>query len=773
MLRDDDRCISCRRAQAGTTKSRPRLGLCVLVAAVLTAFAFPAASLLQAQETPPPEETATSATETEAAQPEERQAPLVAQPTPQPSPDDLRQQQINLLRNVLHEDAMSPRDRQQAAAQLLQLGTPDAVAVLVEGLEASNSQAVVVAIADGLILNGPPPPALLAPILTALLEADRGTEMLLTRVLTRFDAQGVVPPLLAAAQDESHPADGDRRLRAIRALGSLYDDTAIESLIGLLRTTEGSPLRPEVLGALESSTGLEAFSAKTEDWESWWTLQRETPREQRLVNIIRTLRTEVETRDEQLDELRSRFVRMIQLLYTATPPEQRSRLLADLLQDEEASVRRTATGLVERAMGDAVALEESVTQALKQLLADSEADLRAQAARLLLNLGDPEVGTLVGQAYLLEQDLAALREFLLVLARSPQAETLDQVIAHLRQGILPALAGQALLAASDRELLTDEARAALREHLRAADPATLPASNIRLLARLGGDADRAELLPLLEGEDAGIKTALGKELALRSEFVDLLARLATDPVLHPIAMDAVLRHRANLEGARTLLGLRPTNGGNESIWLDRFALLAGRLPLSDLRTLDDEMLASDIPLIAEGAHLRLLEGALARFPAAPEQQLGQWQELLTRLATWRLEREQVGPAAEVLDLLRGSQPPGDSYKRTQTIVFLRQGRLAEAAELLPEVGLWLDVAQTLHEVQPERFAAICQAVEERFAEQLSDAQRERLTGLLALIPPPEGEATEAEAEGATAEETTPDTTQPQEPPPSEPGEDQG
>ncbi|MFG0251300.1 MAG: hypothetical protein ACF8NJ_00330, partial [Phycisphaerales bacterium JB038] len=565
--------------------------------------------------------------------------------------------------------------------------------------------------------------------------------------------------------------NGERRARAIRALGSLYDDDAIEALVGLLSTTAGSQLRPEVVRSLETSTGLEGFSEKTEDWESWWALQRETPREQRLVNIIRTLRAEVMGRDEQLEELRSRFVRMIQLLYTATPPEQRSALLADLLQDEEASVRRTATDLVERAMGDAVALEESVTQALALMLGDADAGLRGRAARLLANLGAPEVGALVGRAYLSEQDATAMREFLLVLAREPQAETLDQVSTHLQQGVLPALTGQALLAASDGELLSAAQQTTLREHLRAVDPTQLPASNVALLARLGGDADRAELLPLLESEAVDIKKALARELAQRPEHVDLLARHAGDPALYSIALDAVTRHRANLEGARTLLGLRPANGGAETMWLDKLAGLAGRLPLNDLRTLDDELLAAEVPLLTQRAHLRLLEVARSRFPAAPEQHLGHWQELLTRLTTWCLERDQIGPAVEVLDVLRSAPPASAAYKRAQTIVYLRQGRLEDAAALLPDVSLWLDVAQSLQEGQPERFNAICQEVQERFADQLDEAQRTRLDNLLALIPAAENEASEVEQ--GSAEEPASGDTPPPEPPPVDPGEDQG
>ncbi len=674
---------------------------------------------------------------------------------------DLLRQQIGLLRNVLHEDAMGPKDRQQAAVQLLQIGTAEAIAVLVEGLAESDSQAVFVAIADGMLANGPPPAPMREPVLQALLRADRGAEALLIRAATRFDPDEVIPVLVEAARGDEQPDGQERRTRAVRALGAFYEDAAIEALIELLQATDQGPLRQEVLRALESSTGLTGYSADAEAWQAWWTQQKRTPREERLVSIIRTLRAEVDARDERIEELRGRFVRMIQLLYTATPPEQRSALLADLLRDEEPPVRRTATDLVERAMGDAVALDDTVSAALRELIRDGNADLRARASRLLLNLGDAQIGPLVAQAYLVEHDPAARREFLQVLTRAPQPEVFDLLVQQLAHGVLTAQIGQALLAASDQALLSEAHQTAIRDTLRAADPAQLPASGVRLLARFGSDTDRAELLPMLESAAAEIKTALARELAPRPEFTDLLVRLAKDPVLYPHSLDALLRTRVNLEGARTLLALRPNgNGETEELWLRKLTEYARALPLHSVRVVDDDLLTAEAPLLCVRAHEQVLEAVRERQATAPEQHRAEWIELLTRLAALRMQQERLAAAAAVLDQLRPAQPATDLYKRLQAEAYLRQGRLADAAQVLPEAGLWLDVAETLQLTQPERFAAICQEVEDRFGEELDDGLRERLSNLLALVPQPEEAATESDAGEAGG--AAPGTADPQE-----------
>jgi hypothetical protein len=653
--------------------------------------------------------------------------------------------QIDFYRNVLRQEANLASDRARAARSLVQMGWPEALEVLVDGLsEEPPTPGVVQAIAEGIATAtaAPRPPDQLADALVrALRIATPETRTGLVRAVASYPPELIVPLLVASATDAAAPVE--QRLGPVAGLGRFHTNQAIDALIGLLDASTPVPVREEASRSLQSTTGL-TFAADDPDlWRNWWVENRDVSRETRLSNLVTSLSAQVEAGEARIQRISRRLIGMVQRLYTVTPPDARSALLASLLADEEPQIRVAALDLVERAMADAVALDREVNEALYPMLTDPAPTNRARVARILRTLGDNRVGPEVARVLPAEQHPQALREFLAVLARSPQPEACDRLLELLRDPNWRAEAGEALVAHSDAGMLDPDSPgriAALLKSMPLDNPAP---SSVQLLARFGSDEDRQRLVPLLETGTNAVKRSLASELAKLAAFTDVLLAAGADPAIHPSAIRAVVTHRTGVPRVEALLSLARSDNGSRSAWMAALETSIAPLSLADRVAIDDRMLSDERAVVRGDARLVLLESTPTAQAPPPDQQ-EPWIELVIRLAERRIEQGQLGNAAGLLDRVRPLNPNSGRFLPTQLTAWLLQGNLEAAAALPATPAHWLAALETALARAPDRCPSILAAIDERFADTLDEADQARLEALRAQV------AQLARANGAAA-----------------------
>ncbi|MCK4873300.1 MAG: HEAT repeat domain-containing protein [Phycisphaerales bacterium] len=645
-------------------------------------------------------------------------------------PVQAQRERITLYRNVLYQEAMSADDRRRAVLELLGVGWEDALYVLSDALDTTLSDGVILAIADGIATSATPlspPPPLLPSLLDALTHASPATRPALIRAVTAYSPDDVVPPLKLAAQQADAPVG--ERVGPIAALGHIRTDEAIDTLISLLDDDQPKAVRDHAMEALETTTGITHHHDDPDGWRQWWAQNRDVPREERLADLITSLSGQIAERDRHIERINNRLAEVIRQLYTMTPAPRRSSLLAELLADQEQCIREAAMDLVELAMGDAVALDAVVNEALRRLVNDANPAFRARAARILLNLADDRIGPLVAEALPGEAHPLPRGEFLSVLARSPQPGICDHLVQLIADPQWRQAASSALLTAADADLVTAEQQQRAAATLRAVEPADLPPAAARLQVRFGTDADRAELLTLLSSAQPEVKREVARGLARKPEYVETLLSAADDPAVYPSAVDAIVSHRTGRPAVDALLSLPPIRSEQTTMWRDAFTRVTQPLSSTERLAVDDWLLSSAGPLVAADARELLLVALETSGDAPPAEQIASWVELTIRLASIRAEQGRLSPAAALLDRIRPHGPASDDYIRVQLTVWLAQGQYDAAAELGASPAQWLNIAQWASSSAPDSAAPLLTDIQRRFADVLSDAEKQHLAQL--------------------------------------------
>lgn len=438
----------------------------------------------------------------------------------------------------------------------------------------------------------------------------------------------------------------------------------------------------------------------------------------------------------QQDEARSdraalieRLVLAMRRLFDATPPEQHGDLLVSLLRDDLPELRTLGLTLVDQELADAERIAPEVGFALVDLLNAPDGRVRAAAARLLNRLAQPGLENRIAEALELEMDASVVAELLSAASRYPTPRLVQPTLRWIgAESAARESASQAGLALDRAELLSAEDREVAASRLRARAVNTLSAPGVRLLARVGTDADRRTLIPLLRSPEAAIRIATAEALSRHPPFVDDIVLAAIeDTSLVDTAVRAIASHRASLEG---LLLLRALTFATEEARLAAASQVTAGM---DTRTL---ILAAD-ESSRNAPFVEALLGSFANTPMPTEPELAVLHaRSLVRLAEAQLNLSRPGRAlslADRADPLENELPEPDQerLRRVRTVSLVWLDRLDDPGLAGSTPEHWLDALDLLG-AQPQG-PDISDEFLKRFGSGLSSDQLARYAAIEARV----------------------------------------
>jgi len=302
------------------------------------------------------------------------------------------------LRDFLTGSDRTFSTRRDAAQVLMEKGSPEARAVLLEVLTSPAPSEATRAVLEVLASCDTADPALVAPLFALLESDDADTRRAAAKAFSAYQGdQKVLDGLKALANGASTGTEA--RLAAVEALAQLLDKRAIATLVGLT----GAPAEPvaaAAAAALAEMTGRTDVPPTAEAWTRWWQARRGEPESRLLAGLLRRFRDALERRTAQLQEVRNRLIEHLTNLYESADAKEKGALALEHLADAVSAVRALAARQAARIAASALAAPngtgrkayQDLVSALLNHIDDASAEVRAAVAAALAAWQETDAG---------------------------------------------------------------------------------------------------------------------------------------------------------------------------------------------------------------------------------------------------------------------------------------------------------------------------------------------------------------------------------------------
>lgn len=270
--------------------------------------------------------------------------------------------------------------RRLGATKLLELGTAEAVARLVDVLR-TNSPARLparMAVCEAMAGRENPPPILLDALIACLGDKSPGMAEALSRALRRFDTALAVERLRPLASDSE--AALERRLAAIAALGEAGDDIRAVAALATLMEGTSPTIQAAALNAFSAATGVRHESASAA--MTWWSRHSTLTGTQWLWRVNEARREQVRRLQTIRGDLNRRVVQLSREAYLATSEGDRAEKLLSFLGDDLPPVRSLGLELINDLITDRKDIDGDAKTRVVELLGDTDAVVRQKAATI-------------------------------------------------------------------------------------------------------------------------------------------------------------------------------------------------------------------------------------------------------------------------------------------------------------------------------------------------------------------------------------------------------
>ncbi|MEM1446212.1 MAG: hypothetical protein AAGF84_09170 [Planctomycetota bacterium] len=415
---------------------------------------------------------------------------------------------------------------------------------------------------------------------------------------SRFSGKPYADQLTRIAEDASRSVVA--RANAAASLGQRRTKASAQTLLDLTAPDQPPPLRDASFDALGTLSGRDDFGADAAAWSTWWDTARslnaaDWERELR-ENLVRREANDDITTDQLVDRLRE----LNTTLYRLARPEDKPRVLTDLLGESLLPLRELGVSLAEQRLASGGAFDEPLRSALREVLVAEPAELRQRAATLLRDLSDAPAADRVAQRLANNQEhvTAVQASYLLLLERMPRASAVDPAQVFLLDSALQSQAAGALASSARAgQLAAGHKRSILRDVRRLLDAngSNPSPSLVTLTGQVGQDREFERIADWLEHPEPSVRRAAAQAWA-DSEFpLVFLAERADDPVIQPIAITAARERGQDPQTLRTLALFPPAAGtAAREAWVEALIAMAGRVEadqaLAAARTLPADVL---------------------------------------------------------------------------------------------------------------------------------------------------------------------------------------
>ena len=486
--------------------------------------------------------------------------------------------------------------------------------------------------------------------------------------------------------------------------------------------------RPIVSAALLRWTGCDECAGAenpSRAWTEWWSRVESYDESAWNAELAKNFRAKSERAVARRDSLGTRVVELYNALYAATPVERRSEIIASMLRDDLPRANRLGLDLASRALLNAQLLGDGVASASVALLASSDEEIRANAARLLENLGAPNGSQAIADALERERSARVAAPLLRLSARQSSGVPISTLLRWLRaEEPAGSAAADAIIALLNADALPDDAANDARSTLLGVEPTLFTPSQTRLLRMLADDRTR-DAMRQIARQATSVSARRIATLALaehESEYSFLLTGARSDPAWFEGASRAVALHRPSASAFLELLLAAPAQGQ----WMDAAATTLAAMPsdqrLTALRATEDlhrrdDLLSATIPLVEPTS-------------------LAEARELLLLQAETRLDlRDPDGALAALAGATRDLPAPGQRAERVRFFSLVELGRLRDALASTPgdPAEYWLEAVRRCSDL-PHAADALA-LLEDNFATTMTPSQRAQLDSLKGAVLP--------------------------------------
>lgn len=505
----------------------------------------------------------------------------------------------------------------------------------------------------------------------------------------------------------------------IWALGFFSSREAVRGLLDALADEKAGAFDAEIFAALVQQTGKDDLGADLDVWTTWWEQVEwltEGDWRQRLLANHRARATRLDT---SVAELESQLGDVFRRLHASTPDD-RSRIVEELLLSETHQLRVLGLDLASRALLNAEPLDDAVGRAALFSLNDPDPMIRAATAQLLSALELPEIAIAARKSLQLETNAGPAAALLTLSARWPNEQTTRAATRWLENDdpIVREAAAAHLLSAANHGLLDDPAyRRPSLDALRRTRLDELGAAAVRLLGLIGEEEDRRASFTLLDDENSARRVVAAQSLIDWPSSTERLVAAAekhTDVVSS--AVRALAQHRPKASSVLWAMRQRSAAASEPASQeaLSSFEALVSALPPGELRALIRSLRIKDVacrPLVT--ALFNAQPSALLSTP----DRVGAFLEL----AELCLDRADPESASRALEAVAGSAAPDEAQRRRLTFLTSAwRGSLTDAARADADPQLWLEAIRRISPASPERAAELVHAFEEQFRAVLSE-----------------------------------------------------
>lgn len=311
------------------------------------------------------------------------------------SPDDTAR-----LREML-QDRQQPRAQSQAALILVQESSPEAEAIVRQGLRQTDAPDIFIPLASAVRLCQDR--RFDEELLNALSCARLAVRQAAADTLASHPDANTLAALRRLSQDEL--ADDAARVAAVSALGRCGCKDAVPILVRTLGS-EG-PLRQAAADALAELTG-QTFGTDEGRWRDWWSRHEGLSNERWLELRLSYQSQRARRLEGDLERSRAQVVRLHQQLHTRLPAAERLGHLQTLVEQDDSAVRLLAVGWAAELLPAVDLLgQRTLAEMLLRLSRDGVADVQRAAVLALGRVSDVRVFERLG--VLLEQGTPAVR----------------------------------------------------------------------------------------------------------------------------------------------------------------------------------------------------------------------------------------------------------------------------------------------------------------------------------------------------------------------------
>lgn len=297
------------------------------------------------------------------------------------------EQDLQQLAGVLNDENVRPEDRDEAARRLVSRQSPQARQILLSVLVSVGNRDGQLAVARALASSSNNDPQFIVPLF-ALLGPDRAlTDAAADALATYKTNPQVLSRLVDLINARQQPAP--LRIACIRALGTLNEKRAAQTLVGLLTSDEeAAEIRTAAADALVQLTGLRENGQDVQRWQQWWNQRADESEDQWRQSLLNE-------RSARLSELQARYSKLVDEVrnvltdqYQLVPDVEKPDMAMRFLKADEPVIRALGAKLV---FDDTISnrtIVPAIRQQLRKMVGDSSPQVRLEVATTLRALND-------------------------------------------------------------------------------------------------------------------------------------------------------------------------------------------------------------------------------------------------------------------------------------------------------------------------------------------------------------------------------------------------